>query len=113
MPVVDSNNHKPFFEKPNYTYNLLSPFAADFKRQQILNPIVATDYDVTNTELEFSIDENDYFDIIYNGIVPNTLNKKHFALLTPKFPGKILKKKIKFNITVTVSIFLIKNFYFV
>ncbi|XP_044267408.1 uncharacterized protein LOC123013123 [Tribolium madens] len=101
VPLIDTNNHEPFFEKPKYTYNLISSYAEDFKRQQFLNPVIATDYDVTNTAVKFSNEENEYFNIMYNGIVPNSLNKKHYALLTPKIPGKLVTRKIEVNITVT------------
>ncbi|KYB27437.1 hypothetical protein TcasGA2_TC014748 [Tribolium castaneum] len=101
VPIIDTNNHGPFFGKPKYTYNLISSYAEDFKRQQLLNPIIATDYDVTNTAVKFNIEENNHFDIMYNGIVPNSLNKQHYALLTPKIPGKPITDKIEVIVTVT------------
>ena len=101
---MDSNNHQPFFSKPKYVYNLISTYEEDFKRQLELNPIVATDYDVTNGELVFDVQGNEYFKVLYGGVVPGTLNKKHFAQLVPKFPGKIITKKVEVIMTVTVSI---------
>jgi hypothetical protein len=79
----------------------------DFKRQLFLNPITATDYDITNGELSFNIDDNDYFDIVYGGVVPGTLNKQHSAQLIPKVPGSSITKKIEVTIWVTVSAVLI------
>ncbi|XP_063918130.1 uncharacterized protein LOC135133608 [Zophobas morio] len=101
VPFVDSNNHQPFFSKPKYVYNLISTYEEDFKRQLELNPIVATDYDVTNGELVFDVQGNEYFKVLYGGVVPGTLNKKHFAQLVPKFPGKIITKKVEVIMTVT------------
>jgi hypothetical protein len=103
VPVIDSNNHQPFFSKPKYVYNLISTHLDDFKRQLFLNPITATDYDITNGELSFNIDDNDYFDIAYGGVVPGTLNKQHSAQLIPKVPGSSITKKIEVTITVTDS----------
>jgi hypothetical protein len=103
VPVIDSNNHQTFFSKPKYVYNLISTHLDDFKRQLFLNPITATDYDITNGELSFNIDDNDYFDIVYGGVVPGTLNKQHSAQLIPKVPGSSITKKIEVTITVTDS----------
>ncbi|RZC39000.1 uncharacterized protein BDFB_007114, partial [Asbolus verrucosus] len=99
--LIDSNNHQPIFDKPKYTYNLISTYMEDFKRQLFLNPITATDYDVTNAELKFTIETNKYFDITYSGVVPGTLNKKHYAQLVPKIPGSIINEKIEVSIIVT------------
>jgi hypothetical protein len=107
VPVIDSNNHQTFFSKPKYVYNLISTHLDDFKRQLFLNPITATDYDITNGELSFNIDDNDYFDIVYGGVVPGTLNKQHSAQLIPKVPGSSITKKIEVTMTVTVSAVLI------
>ncbi|XP_044267658.1 uncharacterized protein LOC123013288 isoform X2 [Tribolium madens] len=101
LPIIDTNNPEPFFGKPKYTYNLISSYAEDFKRQQLLNPIIATDYDVTNAAVQFTMENNPHFDIMYNGIVANTLNKHHYALLTPKVPGKLITDKIEVTIKVT------------
>ncbi|XP_063918227.1 uncharacterized protein LOC135133683 [Zophobas morio] len=101
IPFIDSNNHEPFFSKPTYVYDLISTLESDFKRLLDLNSIVATDYDITNRELLFSVQENEYFDVVYGGIVPGTLNKQHLAQLVPKFPGKIISSKIEVALTVT------------
>jgi hypothetical protein len=110
--LIDTNNHEPFFDKPRYTYNLISAYVEDFQRQLILYPVVATDYDVTNVEVDFTIEENAYFDIMYGGVVPGTLNKKHYPKLVPKTHGKLLTERIEVEIGVTVSTAEYCNFSF-
>jgi hypothetical protein len=99
--LIDTNNHEPFFDKPRYTYNLISAYVEDFQRQLILYPIVATDYDITNIEVDFTIQENPYFDILYGGVVPGSLNKKHYPKLVPKTHGTLLTERIELEIVVT------------
>jgi hypothetical protein len=75
----------------------------DFQRHLILYPIIATDYDITNIEVDFTIQENPYFDILYGGVVPGSLNKKHYPKLVPKTHGTLLTERIELWIGVTVS----------
>ncbi|KAJ8915615.1 hypothetical protein NQ315_003399 [Exocentrus adspersus] len=84
IPIHETNTYTPEFSQRVYEYSLFSPYKQDFDRLQELYPITAVDNDLSNTQVKFAIERNDYFELEYEHVIPGTLNKKHLAKLVPK-----------------------------
>lgn len=110
IPIHETNTYTPVFSNKIYEYALFSPYFEDLERLIELNPIVANDNDMSNTEVIFSIEPNEYFDLQYEGVVPGSLNKNHTAKLIPKMSNLEVAQNLEFTIYVTVSKTQYKNF---
>ncbi|GJQ70536.1 hypothetical protein Trydic_g22939 [Trypoxylus dichotomus] len=79
--IRDINNHLPDFSETEYTYTLPMPFPGQFEITQFNLEITATDIDISNTAIDFSID-TPLLVVTYDGTV-DSLGKVHKALVRP------------------------------
>ncbi|XP_018568559.1 uncharacterized protein LOC108908880 [Anoplophora glabripennis] len=101
IPIHETNTYTPVFSNEIYEYSLFSTFNEDLQRLIELNPIVANDNDISNTEVIFSIKDNEYFDLQYGGVIAGSLNKNHSARLIPKKSELDIAQNMEFVIYVT------------
>ncbi|XP_077284757.1 uncharacterized protein LOC143910242 [Arctopsyche grandis] len=82
--ITDTNNHEPvFLPDNNYNISIITPLGIGLPIVPIFGKILVKDVDLTNTEIIISIEPNEYFDIIYDGIKDNKKIHK-FKLVTTK-----------------------------
>ncbi|XP_044267739.1 uncharacterized protein LOC123013343 isoform X2 [Tribolium madens] len=58
--VIDTNNHDPTFDKQSYSYKMPMPLIPNIDLTGFGDDIIVTDYDFTNKNVTFSIDDKDF-----------------------------------------------------
>ncbi|KAF2881637.1 hypothetical protein ILUMI_24494 [Ignelater luminosus] len=83
QPINDLNTYPPVFPKSSYDYKLPMPLPQNFEITLFGEEIIATDYDISNVEVTFTITPDDKFYVSSLGPTDAT-NKHHKASVKVK-----------------------------
>lgn len=86
VTILFSNNHDPKFENENngvgYVFELPMPFPRGVSITSAYNPIFAFDVDITNTRIEFTLeDPSGLFEVMWEKEDLSQLKTRHYANL--------------------------------
>ncbi|KAF9822590.1 hypothetical protein SFRURICE_012916, partial [Spodoptera frugiperda] len=100
--LFDTNNHVPrFIQTDHYTYVLDAPTPPGYQVTGCLSELIARDVDLTNKEIIFEIEENDYFEITYSAELSKDRIKEFVAIVTTKTFIRHLREDITLTIYAT------------
>lgn len=102
--MFDTNNHVPrFIQTDHYTYVLDAPTPPGYQVTGCLSELIARDVDLTNKEIIFEIEENEFFEITYSAELSKDRTKEFVAIVTTKTFIRHLREDITLTIYATVS----------
>ncbi|XP_050557602.1 uncharacterized protein LOC118280638 isoform X34 [Spodoptera frugiperda] len=100
--LFDTNNHVPrFIQTDHYTYVLDAPTPPGYQVTGCLSELIARDVDLTNKEIIFEIEENEFFEITYSAELSKDRTKEFVAIVTTKTFIRHLREDITLTIYAT------------
>lgn len=107
--ISDTNNNAPvFLPSDEFTYIVQTPFAAGLPITGCFDAITARDIDLTTQRIDFTIEENPYFEIYYDE-KSSTTPREFIGILRSTAFIRDLLEPITLKITATVSYFYLNN----
>ncbi|XP_045493376.1 uncharacterized protein LOC123692650 [Colias croceus] len=98
--IIDTNNNAPrFLPSDNYEFFVIPPLPPGFTVTGCEDLIIARDIDLTTQRVDFTIEDNPYFEIFYD--TSSSVPKEFNAVLRAKMLIRTIPESLNFNITAT------------
>lgn len=114
VDIQDTNNNKPIFlPTDDISFTIIPPLPPGFYITGCNDQIVVRDIDLTTTAIKFEMDDNEYFEIVFDDMSTIPESKNFLAFIRTKTFVRSLPNPMQLQISATVSIrnLLVGNYF--